>query len=68
MPVPDGIGQSITRLYDTLRSETAGWQQAYQDDLVQQRQDKVVAARELRQSLTLLETRVAEERRRLQFQ
>ncbi len=41
--VPDGIGQSITRLYDTLRSETAGWQQAYQDDLVQQRQDKVVA-------------------------
>jgi hypothetical protein len=26
-----------------LRSETAGWQQAYQDDLVQQRQDKVVA-------------------------
>jgi len=68
MPVPDGIDQSITRLHDTLRSETAGWRQAYQDDLVELRKDKVVAERELRQSLTLLETRFAEERRRLEIQ
>ncbi len=68
MPVPEGIAKCITRLYTTLRSETADWQRANQDALLQMREDKAVAERELRQRLELMEVRFKEERRRLQME
>jgi hypothetical protein len=68
MPVPEGIAKFITRLYNTLRSETADWQKANQNELLQMRQAKEVGERELRQQLELMEVRFKEERRRLQMQ
>lgn len=68
MPVPEGIAKFITRLSNTLRSETADWQKANQDALRQMRQDKAVAERELRQQVELMEVRFTEERRRLQME
>jgi hypothetical protein len=68
MPVPEGIAKFITRLYNTLKSETADWKKAHQDELLQMRQVKAVGERALRQQLELMDVRFKEERRRLQLE
>lgn len=68
MTVPEGIARFITRLYNTLKSETADWQRANQEDLLHMRQAKVLAEQELQQQLTLMDVRFKEERRRLQME
>jgi hypothetical protein len=68
MTVPESIARFITKLYNTLRSETADWQKANQDELLQMRQAKAVAERELRQKLEVMEVRFKEERRRVQME
>lgn len=68
MTVPEGIAKFISKLYNTLRSETADWQKANQEDMLLLRQAKVVAERELRQQLDLMEIRFSEECRRLRME
>lgn len=68
MTVPEGIATFITKLYNTLRTETADWHKANQSELLQMRQAKVVAEQELRQQLEIMEIRFQEECRRLRME
>ncbi len=68
MSIPENIGKCIARLFYTVRSESAQWQRANQPELDRLREEKLVAERELKQRLELMDIRFKEECRRARME
>ncbi len=68
MSIPENIAKFITRLVNTVRSESADWQKANQADLDRLKEEKLVAAATLKQRLELMEIRFKEECRRTRME
>ena len=68
MKVSEGIGQFVSRLLYTIKSEAAHWQKVNAADLESLRREKAVAEAELRHRLESMEIRFAEESRRTQME
>lgn len=68
MPLPENIGKFVSRLINTVKSESADWQMAHQSDLDRLKEDKRVAEAELKQRLELMEIRFAEECKRARLE
>lgn len=68
MSLPENVARFVARLINTLKTESADWQKAHQGDLDKLREDKLVAERELKQRLELMEIRFTEECRRARLE
>jgi hypothetical protein len=68
MSLPENIGKFVSRLINTVKSESADWQKAHQSDLDRLREEKRVAELELKQRLELMEIRFAEECKRTRLE
>ncbi|KHK00583.1 hypothetical protein [Desulfovibrio sp. TomC] len=68
MSLPENIGKFVSRLINTVKSESADWQKAHQPDLDRLKEEKRVAERELKQRLELMEIRFAEECKRARLE
>ena len=68
MSLPENIGKFVSRLINTVKSESADWQKAHQPDLDRLKEEKRVAELELRQRLELMEIRFAEECKRARLE
>lgn len=68
MSLPENIGKFVSRLINTVKSESADWQKAHQPDLDRLKEEKRVAELELNQRLELMEIRFAEECKRTRLE
>lgn len=68
MPLPENIGKFVSRLINTVKSESADWQKAHQSDLARLKEEKVLAEAELKQRLELMEIRFAQECKRARLE
>lgn len=68
MSIPENIAKFISRLVHTIKSESADWQKANQPELDRLREEKLVAAAELKQRLELMDIRFKEESRRARME
>jgi hypothetical protein len=68
MPLPENIAKFVTRLINTVKTESADWQKAHQGDLDRLREEKRVAELELKQRLELMEIRFKEESKRARLE
>ncbi|OLN25778.1 hypothetical protein DVDV_3105 [Desulfovibrio sp. DV] len=68
MSLPENIGKFVSRLINTVKSESADWQKAHQPDLDRLKEEKRVAELELRQRLELMEIRFSEECKRTRLE
>uniref|UniRef100_I2Q3W7 Uncharacterized protein n=1 Tax=Desulfovibrio sp. U5L TaxID=596152 RepID=I2Q3W7_9BACT len=68
MSIPENIGKFISKLIHTVKSESADWQKANQADLDRLKEEKQVAAAELKQRLEIMEIRFKEECRRTRME
>ena len=64
MSIPENIGKFITKLCYTIRTESAVWQKTHQPEIDRMREERLVAEKELRQRLELMEIRFQEECKR----
>ena len=68
MSLPENIGKFVSRLINTVKSESADWQKAHQPDLDRLKEEKRVAELELKQRLELMEIRFSEECKRTRLE
>ncbi len=68
MSLPERIGQFFSRLFFSFRSEAADWQREHQPELSRLKEEKLVAASELKKRLELMEIRFREECRRTKME
>jgi hypothetical protein len=68
MSIPENIGKFITKFVYTIKSESALWQKTHQPDLDKIKEDRLMAERELKQQLELMEIRFKEECKRVRME
>lgn len=68
MSIPENIAKAITRLCYSVRSEAAEWHKKNQPELDRLKEEKLVAAAELKKRLELMEIRFKEECRRTRME
>jgi hypothetical protein len=68
MSIPENIGKFISRLFYTVKSESALWQKTHQPELEKLKEDKLVSEKELKQQLELMEIRFKEECKRVRME
>lgn len=68
MAFPENIGQFFSRLINSFRGESAAWQRENQPELDRLKEEKLVAASELKKRLELMEIRFREECRRTRME
>jgi len=68
MSIPENIGKFISKLFYTVKSEAALWQKTHQPELEKLKEDKLVAEKELKQQLELMEIRFKEECKRVRME
>lgn len=68
MAFPENIGQFFSRLINSFRGESAAWQRDHQPELDRLKEEKLVAASELKKRLELMEIRFREECRRTRME
>jgi hypothetical protein len=68
MAFPENIGQFFSRLINAFRGESASWQRENQPELDRLKEEKLVAAAELKKRLEVMEIRFREECKRTQME
>ncbi len=68
MSFPENIGRFFSRLINSFRGEAASWQRENQPELDRLKEEKLVAAAELKKRLEIMEIRFREECRRTQME
>lgn len=68
MSISEKLGQFISRMYYTIRSEAADWQKTHLPEMHKMKQDRIIADKELRQRLETMEIRFKEECQRIRME
>jgi hypothetical protein len=68
MSIPENIGKFISKLFYTIKSESAVWQQTHQPDLDRLKEERRVTELELKQRLELMDIRFKEECKRARME
>ncbi|MFP5221488.1 MAG: hypothetical protein ACLGSA_04305 [Acidobacteriota bacterium] len=68
MAISENLGRFISRIFYTVKTESAQWQQANLPELDKLRHDRAVAQLELKQSLDKMEIRFKEECKRIRLE
>ena len=68
MSIPENIAKAVTRLCYAIRSEAAQWRKENQPELDRLKEEKLVAAAELKKRLELMEIRFKEECKRVRME